>query len=112
MRIVINEKQADLLVKQLMNEEYNFIDTQAEVVKKWLDTHFKPMDYEDNDESGYPIRKRGLCMLDSNGQPSETLITMEDGVDRLEAQFKKMYTDPKIRKEKLTTMLNNWWAKK
>ena len=36
-----------------------------------------------------PIRKSGLCLLDSNGMPSQTLLTWEDGLDRLESQFKK-----------------------
>lgn len=112
MRIIINEHQESLLLQQALVEEYNYIDTQKEIVKKWLNQHFKPMDYEASDDYGYPTRKCGLCLLDSYGQPSETLLTWEDGIDRLETQFKKMVTDPTKRKTFLVSVLKDWWSGK
>ena len=109
MRIIINENQEQVLLLHALMEEYNFIDTQKDVVKRWLKQHFKPMDYEDTDEQGYPIRKSGLCLLDSNGMPSQTLLTWEDGLDRLESQFKKISTDKTQRRKLLNTILKDWW---
>lgn len=109
MRIIINENQEQILLHQALMEEYNFIDTQKDVVKRWLKQHFKPMDYEGTDEQGYPTRQKGLCLLDSNGMPSKILLTWEDGLNRLEAQFKKINTDKIKRRKLLNTILIDWW---
>ena len=112
MRIIINERQEKIIAEQILREEYNFIDTQKEMVKKWLKSHFKPMDYEDKDENGYPLKKAGLCALDSNGMPSETLLRWDDGLDRLEAQFKTMNSDKTARRKFLHDIMKEWWLGK
>ena len=108
-KIIINEKSEKHLFEHLMNEELSYMGDKKEVVKKWLDNHFKAMEQESTDEMGLPKIEKVVSVLDSKKQLTKRLIKLDMVYFMLQKQFQKILQDKKERDNFLWNTLNNWY---
>ena len=80
-----------------------------DIVKKWLDDHFKAMENETSDEMGLPKIEKIVSILDSKKQITQKLISLERVYFMLQTQFKNILQDKKERDEFLWSTLKKWY---
>lgn len=109
MKIILNEKQEKQLCNLIINEQAMYLGDKEEIILKWLNNNFKPMDIYNNDDFGIPKKSLGVCILDQNKQVTENIITVEDLFYKLQEKFKKILADKKERDELIKTTLKKWY---
>ena len=107
MRIFINERQEQMLIKMLIKESEG---DQNLLVFKFLDDNFIRADYT-QEVDGRPTKVNTVVWLDSDKQPFKT-ITLERLFYILQDEFQNLTNDKKERDERLKNILQSWVSKK
>ena len=104
-KIIISEQGEQHLLNVLLKEELTYMGDKEDIVKKWLDDHFKAMENETSDEMGLPKVEKIVSILDSKKQITQKLISLERVYFMLQTQFKNILQDKKERDEFLWSTL-------
>ena len=96
-KIIINENKIPILVKSFLAEETVYLGDKKEMVVKWLQSHFQPIDVQKQNSLALPSKTRALIVLDANGQVTEQIKSIEDVFYILQTNFKKILSDRKER---------------
>ena len=108
-KIIISEQAEHMLRNVLLNEELTYMGDKEDIVKQWLDDHFKAMENETSDEMGLPKVEKIVSILDSKKQITAKLISLERVYFMLQTQFKNILQDKKERNEFLWSTLKKWY---
>lgn len=108
-KIIISEQGEQHLLNVLLKEELTYMGDKEDIVKKWLDDHFKAMESETSDEMGLPKIEKIVSILDSKKQITQKLISLERVYFMLQTQFKNILQDKKERDEFLWSTLKKWY---
>jgi hypothetical protein len=108
-KIIISEKAEQLLYNMILKEEKTYLGDKENIVRQWLNDHFKPMENETYDDMGLPKIEKIVSILDTKKQITQKLITLERVFFMLQTQFKKILNDKKDRDEFLWETLNKWY---
>ena len=108
-KIIISEQGEQHLLNVLLKEELTYMGDKEDIVKKWLDDHFKAMENETSDEMGLPKVEKIVSILDSKKQITQKLISLERVYFMLQTQFKNILQDKKERDEFLWSTLKKWY---
>lgn len=108
-KIIISEQGEQHLLNILLKEELTYMGDKEDIVKKWLDDHFKAMENETSDEMGLPKIEKIVSILDSKKQITQKLISLERVYFMLQTQFKNILQDKKERDEFLWSTLKKWY---
>lgn len=107
-KIIINENKIPILVKSFLAEETVYLGDKKEMVVKWLQSHFQPIDVQKQNSLALPSKTRALIVLDANGQVTEQIKSIEDVFYILQTNFKKILSDRKERDRFLWETLVQW----
>lgn len=107
--IKITEHQEQTIIKSLINEELSYLGDKEEIVIKWLNNYFKPMENETFDDMGLPKVDKIVSVLDSKKQISKKLISLEKLFYILQTQFKNILQDKKDRDLFLWDTIKKWY---
>ena len=107
--IILNENQMSFIIKQILKEEHVYMGDKEEVVKKWLDGHFKQMEMDIVGQNGLPIKQKVVSILDTNKQITKNIIDLKKLFFIIQTQFKNILSDKKERDEFLWQTLNKWY---
>ena len=108
-KIIISEQGEQHLLNVLLKEELTYMGDKEDIVKKWLDDHFKAMENETSDEMGLPKVEKIVSILDSKKQITQKLISLERVYFMLQTQFKNILQDKRERDEFLWSTLKKWY---
>jgi hypothetical protein len=108
-KIIISEKAERKLFESLINEEVGYLGDKERAVLDWLNKHYKALEIDKNDATSIPVKGRAVSVLDTNGQITKRIITMEDAFFILQSNFKKILSDKKERDQFLWDTLNKWY---
>lgn len=108
-KIIISEQGEQHLLNILLKEELTYMGDKEDIVKKWLDDHFKAMENETSDEMGLPKVEKIVSILDSKKQITQKLISLERVYFMLQTQFKNILQDKRERDEFLWSTLKKWY---
>lgn len=109
-KIIISEKQGEMLLKRLIKEEITYMGDKEELVKKWLTKHFKPMEIQQKDALSLPTKGKAVSVLDAYGQLTNNLKSLEDVFYIMQAKFKKILSDKEERDKFLKDTLLKWYS--
>jgi hypothetical protein len=108
-KIIISERLERLLFQTILNEEIAYMGDKEDIVVKWLDEHFKPMENETSDDMGLPKVEKIVGILDSKKEKIIKLISLERVYFMLQTKFQRILQDTKERDEFLWKTLNKWY---
>lgn len=77
-------------------------------MKNYLDKNFAPVQIDDIDANGYPIKDKMVNML-SNGQPLKTM-SLKEFLLLLDDKFHAIITDDEDRKKFLKQIIKDWYS--
>ena len=107
--IILNEKQMSSIIKQIIKEESVYMGDKEDIIKKWLDNHFKQMEMDIVGDNGLPTKQKVVSTLDTNKQLTKNIIDLNKLFFILQTQFKNILSDKKERDEFLWVTLNKWY---
>lgn len=102
----------NFMLKHGVHEEIDHFNEKEMIIFDWLNDHYKPMDVEGHDDFGMPKKDFAMCLLDTNHQLTNKLVTPEMVFYQLQSQFKKILPDHKDRNVFLWNTLNKWFFAK
>ncbi len=109
MKIIINEKQEQLLHNIIVNEEAVFLGDKEDAILRWLNDNFKPMDLYGKDNFGLPKKSLGACILNQDKEVTDDIISKEDIFYRLQERFKKILPNKNDRDDLIRSALKKWY---
>lgn len=110
-KIIITERAEKMLIEHLLNENYDIAD-KVSLVVKYLDSNFFKADKDVLDKN-YNIESKALVIVkDSKGQPSKTLLTLEQLFQKLQYQYQNILLDKEERDKLLWQITNDWYYNK
>lgn len=110
-KIIITERAEKMLIEHLLNENYDIAD-KVSLVVKYLDSNFFKADKDVLDKD-YNIESKALVIVkDSKGQPSKTLLTLEQLFQKLQYQYQNILLDKEERDKLLWQITNDWYYNK
>lgn len=107
--IILSEKQELSLIKKILTEETVYLGDKENLVIDWLNKHFKPMEIQSTDGLSLPKLDKAVSVLDTYGQMTKQLKSLDDVFYILQTKFKKILNDKKERDEFLSNTLNKWY---
>ena len=107
--IILNENQISSLIKEILKEESIYMGDKENIVKQWLDNHFKQMEMDIVGENGLPTKQKVVSILDTNKQLTKNIIDLKKLFFIIQTQFKNILSDKKERDEFLWKTLNKWY---
>ena len=107
--IILNEKQMSSIIKQIIKEESVYMGDKEDIIKKWLDNHFKQMEMDIVGDNGLPTKQKVVSTLDTNKQLTKNIIDLNKLFFILQTQFKNILSNKKERDEFLWVTLNKWY---
>lgn len=110
-KIYINEKQEIHLFNNLLNEEAIYLGDKEDMVINWLDSKFKPMDIQGQDDLLLPTVKHGVNVLDAWGQMTDQQKSLEDLFFILQKKFQTILSDNNERDVFLRNCIKKWFNK-
>jgi hypothetical protein len=109
--IIITENGEKMLIEYLLNENYDITD-KVSLVVKYLDSNFFKADKDVLDKN-YNITSKALVIVkDSKGQPSKTLLTLEQLFQKIQYQYQNIITNKEERDKFLWQLINDWFYNK
>ena len=109
--IIINEKIEKKLFETLINESLGYSNKVA-VIKSYLDNNFIKADYEQLNKDGDLEKQLLVIMLDSQKQPTEHRLTLEQLYYKLQYKFQNILSDKKERNIFIWNTINDWYNNK
>lgn len=110
-KIIITERAEKMLIEHLLNENYDIAD-KVSLVVKYLDSNFFKADKDVLDKD-YNIESKALVIVkDSKGQPSKTLLTLEQLFQKLQYQYQNILLNKEERDKLLWQITNDWYYNK
>ncbi len=107
--IILNEKQMSSMLTHILKEESVYMGDKEDIVKTWLNNHYKQMEMDTIGENGLPIKQKVVSTLDTNKQLTKNIIDLKKLFFILQANFKNILTDKKERDNFLWITLNKWY---
>lgn len=108
--IIINEDVEQELISEILTEGFSPDREKVLIVKDYLDKNFAPVQVDDIDANGYPIKDKMVNML-SNGQPLKTM-TLKEFLLLLDDKFHSMIKDGNDRRKFLKQIIKEWYSGK
>lgn len=108
-KIIISEKSEQMLLNYLLNEEVTYLGDKEDIIIKWLNERYLPMETETPNDMGDPQINKVVSVLDSKRQPTQKIISLKMVYFRLQAEFSKILQDKKERDNFLWQTLNKWY---
>jgi hypothetical protein len=108
-RIIISEQAEKRLLERLINEATGYLGDKEDLVMDWLNRHFKALEIDQQDNTSIPVKGKAVSVLDTNGQITKRIISMEDAYYILQAKFKHILEDKKERNQFLWDTLHKWY---
>lgn len=114
MKIIINERQEQLLIGMLLNEEktYPVEPEKVLVVKKYLDSHYVKGTFSDFDANGDVVNSPIAGVKNPETGKIEGNIYKNQVFDKVESEFKNIYDDKVRRTKFLKTVIEYWFKDK
>ena len=114
MRLIINEKQEQLIIGMLLNEEKTFPvePEKVLVVKKYLDKNFIRGNFSQINANGDIENAQIAGMKNQKTGKVEVNLYKSQVFDKIESQFKNIYADKVRRTKFLKTVLDYWFKDK
>lgn len=109
--IIINEKIEKKLFETLINESLGYSNKVA-AIKSYLDNNFIKADYEQLNKDGDLEKQLLVIMLDSQKQPTEHRLTLEQLYYKLQYKFQNILSDKKERNIFIWNTINDWYNNK
>lgn len=108
-KIFITEKSEQKLINYILNEEITYLGDKEDIIIKWLNNRYLPMETETTNDMGDPQVSKVVSVLDSKKQPTQKIISLKMVYFRLQAEFSKILQDKKERDMFLWQTLNKWY---
>lgn len=114
MKLILTEKQEQLLIGMLLNEEktYPVEPEKVLVVKKYLDKNYVPGNYSRINAYGKIENSQIGGMINRTTNKIEVNKYKSQIFNDIETEFKNMFTDKVQRTKFLKTVLDFWFRKK
>ena len=114
MKLIINEKQEQLIIGMLVNEEKTYPVEPAKVlvVKKYLDKNFVRGNFSNINANGDIENSPIAGMKNPKTGKVEVNLYKSQVFDKIEAEFKNIYQDKVRRTKFLKTVLDFWFKEK
>jgi hypothetical protein len=109
-RILITEKQQNMLIRRIVNEENTFGREQILMIKKYLDEHFLRAKMNQLDNNGMPTKEEIVVLVDGNKNPLK-YMTDKEAFYMLQEEFKNICQDKEKRDEIIKNVLKQWYKK-
>lgn len=112
MKLIINEKQEQLLIGMLLNEEktYPVEPEKVLVVKKYLDKHYVKGTFSNTNANGDIQNSPIVGVKNPQTGKIEVNLYKSQLFDKIEAEFKDIYED-KVRRTKFLKTVIEYWFK-
>ena len=110
-KIIINESIERKLFEALINESLGYSNKVA-IIKNYLDSNFIKADIEQLNKDGDLEKTKLVIMLDSQKQPTEHRLTLEQLYYKLQYKFKNILSDKKERTMFIWNTINDWYNNK
>ena len=110
-KIIINESIERKLFEALINESLGYSNKVA-IIKNYLDSNFIKADIEQLNKDGDLEKTKLVIMLDSQKQPTEHRLTLEQLYYKLQYKFKNILSDKKERNIFIWNTINDWYNNK
>ena len=110
-KIIINESIERKLFEALINESLGYSNKVA-IIKNYLDSNFIKADIEQLNKDGDLEKTKLVIMLDSQKQPTEHRLTLEQLYYKLQYKFKNILSDKKERNMFIWNTINDWYNNK
>lgn len=112
MKLIINEKQEQLLIGMLLNEEktYPVEPEKVLVVKKYLDKNYVKGTFSNTDANGDIQNSPIVGAKNPQTGKIEVNLYKSQLFDKVEAKFKDIYED-KVRRTKFLKTVIEYWFK-
>lgn len=107
-KILINEETEREIIGDILTEAFSPSTEKVLLVKNYLDKNFAPVQIDDIDANGYPIKDKMVNML-SNGQPLKTM-SLKEFLLLLDDKFHAIITDDEDRKKFLKQIIKDWYS--
>ena len=107
-KILINEETEREIIDDILTEAFSPSTEKVLLVKNYLDKNFAPVQIDDIDANGYPIKDKMVNML-SNGQPLKTM-SLKEFLLLLDDKFHAIITDDEDRKKFLKQIIKDWYS--
>lgn len=108
---ILNEEAYSMPVPKKTNKPYCINPEKVLIVKNYLDKGFQRGSYEEIGPNGFPMKRRVVGMLASNGEMLKTLPE-EEFLSLLIEKFKNMFSDKDERTLFLKQVMNDWFNDK
>ena len=110
-KIIINESVERKLFEALINESLGYSNKVA-IIKNYLDSNFIKADVEQLNKDGDLEKTKLVIMLDSQKQPTEHRLTLEQLYYKLQYKFQNILSDKKERNIFIWNTINDWYNNK
>ena len=110
-KIIINESTEKKLFESLINESLGY-SNKVTIIKNYLDNNFIKADIEQLNKEGDLEKTKLVIMLDSQKQPTEHRLTLEQLYYKLQYKFKNILSDKKERNIFIWNTINDWYNNK
>ena len=109
--IIINEKIDKKLFETLINESLGY-SSKVAIIKNYLDNNFIKADFEQLNKEGDLEKQQLVIMLDSQKQPTEHRLSLEQLYYKLQYKFQRILSNKKERNVFIWNTINDWYNNK
>lgn len=109
--IIINEKIEKKLFETLINESLGY-SSKVAIIKNYLDNNFIKADFEQLNKEGDLEKQQLVIMLDSQKQPTEHRLSLEQLYYKLQYKFQRILSNKKERNVFIWNTINDWYNNK
>ena len=109
--IIINEKIEKKLFETLIYESLGY-SSKVAIIKNYLDNNFIKADFEQLNKEGDLEKQQLVIMLDSQKQPTEHRLSLEQLYYKLQYKFQRILSNKKERNVFIWNTINDWYNNK
>lgn len=107
-KIIIDEKTEQKLITLMLNESFGYA-SKVKIIKDYLDKNYIKADIDSMNDKGDLEKQNLVIMIDSNKQPTEHRLTLEQLYYKLQYKFQKIISDKEERNKFIWNALNDWY---